>query len=261
MSTCNAQCCSRQWDENPIMSETEPSSDPPIQNPSLLDSPARWRQLGCPHIVLSSRGVNSSCYLQKESLKILLKIMGPSSLYWWYKARRSQNFYLNTVIYCCKNVHRFVAEKLLLLTVICSVKATAWLHLSLDSEHAVTSSMVFPSCIVWLILSTECWRPSVHNRGISIVTYTLHFPQYERGFSALYPPHNLPLHHPYTNFLDTNCWGQQEGQGFRALETSLNDISSIKEAKQVKKALILPATAAKLLSTIQTTTFSTPNKT
>lgn len=93
------------------------------------------------------------------------------------------------LIYYCKAVHWFVAEKLLLLTVICSVKATAWLHLSLDSEQPVTSSMVFPSCIVWDILSTACWRPSVHNSGISIIPYMLHFPQYTKGgFSALYPP-------------------------------------------------------------------------
>lgn len=109
---CDPIKCFRYWDENPITSETEPSSDPPIQNPGFLDSRTRWRQLRCPHIVLRSREANSSCYLQK----ILLKIMGPSSLYWWCKARRSQNFYLTTVSYCCKNIHRFVAEKLLLLS-------------------------------------------------------------------------------------------------------------------------------------------------
>lgn len=80
-----------------------------------------------------------------------------------------------------------------------------------------------------------------------------------KGDFLLYiPPRNLALYHLYSNFLDTNCWGQHEGQGFRALETSLNDISSIREAKQVK-ALILPATAAKLLSAIQTFIFPTPN--
>lgn len=183
----NAQCCSRQWDENPITSETQPSSDP------LLNSPARWRQLGSPHIVLSSREENSGCCLQKESLKIVLKIMGstmgPSSLYWWYKVRWSQNSFI--IVKQCIDL---LPKKLLLLTVICSVKATAWLHLSLDSEQPVTSSMVFPSCIVWDILSTACWRPSVHNSGISIIPYMLHFPQYTKGgFSALYPPHNPSL--------------------------------------------------------------------
>lgn len=99
------------------------------------------------------------------------------------------------VIYCGKDVHRFVGEKLLLSTVICSVKATAWLYLSLDSEHPVTSSIVFPSCIVWLILSTAFWRPSVHNRGISILPYTLYFPQYKRGFFAQYnPPTHTDTH-------------------------------------------------------------------
>lgn len=147
----------------------------------------------------------SCCYLQKESLKVLLKIMGstmgPSSLYWCYNTG-SQTFDLSMVIYCCKEVHRFVAEKLLLYTAICCIKYTPWLHLSLDSEHPVTGHMVFPSCMVLSFSALKVWGPFVHNSDISMfpTPYTFHS---KRGdFLPSIPHHH---HHPYSNFLVANC--------------------------------------------------------
>lgn len=165
------------WDENPIMSETEPSSDPPIQKPCLLDSPARRRQLGALHIVLSTREANSSCYLQKESLKMLLKIMGstmgPSSLYWWNKVRSlkipSNHGHLllqRSPLICCRKAitfHGYLFNKSHSMTPLDS-RLWAPCH----QQHGV------PIMHCCLILSTACWRPSVHNRSISIASYTLH---------------------------------------------------------------------------------------
>lgn len=149
MLSSNPQRCSWQWDENPIMSATKPSSDLHIQEPRLLRlNEDNWGF----HILFWAAGRQTQAAVCRKNhwryyLNIIGSAMRPSSLYWCYMVR-SQIFHLNIAICCCKEVHRFSEEKLLLLTVICFMKATAWLHLSPEYGHPVTSSMVFPSCIV-----------------------------------------------------------------------------------------------------------------